>query len=229
MAAALAVVDLLPTSGVIGLGSGTTLAYAIEEVGKRVRAGRMSIVGVPTSYQARLLAYQYGIPIRDSMDVDHVDVTMDGADEVDPRGNLIKGGGGAHATEKLVAAASKRLIIIVDESKIVQELGHRFAVPADVFPAGLAYAMRRFRDLGGAPEVRSGKGKIGPVISDLGNIVVDIRFDGIPDPARLDAQLNAIPGVVAHGLFVGLASQAVVSRPPADKPSVQVLEFQRPT
>lgn len=227
IAAARAAVEMLPASGVIGLGSGTTLAYAIEEVGKRMRAGRMDIVGVPTSYQARLLARQYGIPLRDPMDVDRIDVTMDGADEIDPQGNLIKGGGGAHATEKLVAAASRQLIVIADESKIVPQLGQRFAVPADVFPAALAFAMRCFRDLGGEPEIRTGKGKIGPVISDLGNIVVDIRFGGIADPARLDAQLNAIPGVVAHGLFVGLASQAVIAKLPADSPTVQVLEFRR--
>lgn len=226
-AAALAAVEMLPTRGVIGLGSGTTLAYAIEEIGRRVQAGQMEITGVPTSYQSRMLANQYCIPIHDSMDIDRIDVTIDGADEVDPRGNLIKGGGAAHATEKVVAAASKRLIILVDESKLVQQLGRRFAVPADVFPEGLALAMRYFRNAGGHPEIRQSKGKIGPAISDLGNIVVDVRFEGISDPIKLDRELNAIPGVVAHGLFVGLASQAVVACRDGNKVTIKTIPFHR--
>ncbi len=228
-ATALAAVDLIPDGAVVGLGSGTTLAFALEEIGRRVRAGTLRIVGVPTSYQARLLAVSAGIPIRESMDVDTVDVTIDGADEVDPAGHLIKGGGAAHCTEKVVAAASQRLIIVVDGSKLVERLGTRFAVPVDVFPAGLALAIRRLRGLGGEPVVRQGAGKIGPVISDLGNIVVDVRFDGIADPARLDAQINAIPGVVGHGLFVGMTSQVVAGRPPADDPKIEVIEFSRST
>lgn len=226
-AAALAAVEMIPANTVVGLGSGTTLAYAIRELGLRVRDGRLKIVGVPTSYQARLLAVENGIPIRESMDVDSIDITIDGADEIDPPGNLIKGGGAAHCTEKVVAAASRRLIIIVDESKIVTQLGTKFAVPVDVFPAGLALAMRRLRDLGGQPAVRTGPGKIGPTISDLGNIVVDVRFPGIADPADLDCRINAIPGVVGHGLFVGMCSQAIVARPPLDKPAIQVLDFAR--
>jgi ribose 5-phosphate isomerase A len=219
---------MVPSDAIVGLGSGTTLAYAIRELGNRVRSGRLKILGVPTSYQARLLAVEHGIPIRESMDVEAIDITIDGADEVDPQGNLIKGGGAAHCTEKVVAAASRRLVIIVDESKIVKQLGTRFAVPVDVFPAGLALAMRRLRELGGAPAARFGQGKIGPVISDLGNIVVDVRFDGIGDPAMLDREINAIPGVVGHGLFIGMCSQTIVARPPLDKPVIQVLEFVAP-
>jgi ribose 5-phosphate isomerase A len=226
-AAALAAVDMVQNDTVVGLGSGTTLAYAIRELGERVRSGRLKILGVPTSYQARLLAVENGIPIRESMDVDAIDITIDGADEVDPQGNLIKGGGAAHCTEKVVAAASRRLVIIVDESKIVKRLGTKFAVPVDVFPAGLALVMRRLRELGGTPAARFGQGKIGPVISDLGNIVVDVRFDGIGDPAMLDREINAIPGVVGHGLFIGMCSQAIVARPPLDKPVIQVLDFAR--
>lgn len=224
-AAALAAVDMISNDMVVGLGSGTTLAYAIRELGERVRAGRLKILGVPTSFQARLLAVENNIPIRESMDVDAIDITIDGADEVDPQGNLIKGGGAAHCTEKVVAAASRRLVIIVDESKIVKKLGTKFAVPVDVFPAGLALAMRRLRELGGRPATRFGQGKIGPVISDLGNVVVDVRFDGIDDPAKLDREINAIPGVVGHGLFIGMCSQAIVARPPLDKPVIQVQDF----
>lgn len=228
-AAALAAVDLVPNNAVVGLGSGTTLAYAIQELGRRVRAGQLKIVGVPTSWQAKLLGQESGIPLRDSMDVDAVDVTIDGADEVDPQGNLIKGGGAAHCTEKVVAAASKRLVIIVDESKIVQRLGTKVAVPVDIFPAGLALAMRKLREIGGRPEIRFGKGKIGPVISDLGNIVVDVKFPPMTDPARIDQLINAIPGVVGHGLFIGLCNQVVIAKPPEDKPMIQVIEFKPAT
>lgn len=228
-AAALAAVDLLPAEGLIGLGSGTTLAYAIEEIGRRVRTGRMKIAGVPTSFQARLLAQQYGIPLRDSMDVEHIDATIDGADEVDPQGNLIKGAGAAQGIEKVIATAADKLVIVVDASKIVQELGHNFPVPVDIFPAALSSAMRHLRELGGQPAVRYSKGKIGPVISDLGNIVVDVKFERIPDAAALDRQLNAIPGLVEHGLFVGLASCAVVARAPAENPSIDVMQFERLT
>ncbi len=226
-AAALAAVDLLPTKGIIGIGSGTTLAYAIEEIGRRVRVGQMQIVGVPTSYQARMLGREYGIPLQDSMDVSRIDVTIDGADEVDPHGNLIKGAGAAHCIEKVVASSSKRMIVVVDESKIVERLGRRFPVPVDVFPAGLSYAMRCLRDLGGEVAVRESKGKIGPVVSDLGNVVVDVKFDEIEDAAALDRRLNAIAGVVGHGLFLGLASEAVVAKMSRGEPAVEILQFKR--
>lgn len=226
-AAALAAVEMLPAGGIIGLGSGTTLAYAIEEIGRRIRAGQMDIAGVPTSYQARQLASEYGIPIRDPMGIDRIDVTIDGADEVDPQGNLIKGAGAAHVTEKIIAAMSGRLIIIVDESKIVAQLGTHFPIPLDVVPTSLSFVQRRLRDLGGVPAVRYGQGKIGPVISDLGNVVVDVKFERVADPASLDRQLNAIPGVVGHGLFVGLTSQVVVARSAVGKATVDVMEFHR--
>lgn len=124
-----------------------------------------------------------------------------------------------------MAAASRRLAIIVDESKLVERLGTTFPVPVDVFPAGLALAMRRLRELGGEPAIRFGQGKIGPVISDLGNIVVDVRFAGIDNPAALDQQINAIPGVVGHGLFVGMTSQVVVAKGSPTGPVVRVMEF----
>ena len=115
----------------------------------------------------------------------------------------------------------------MDESKIVKQLGTKFAVPVDIFPAGLAFAMRKLRELGGQPEIRFGKGKIGPVISDLGNIVVDVRFPPMSDPARIDQQINAIPGVVGHGLFIGLCNQVVIAKPPEDKPVIEVREFRK--
>ena len=128
-AVALAAAAEVKDNSVIGLGSGSTVAYFVEEIGSRVRGGKLNVVGVPTSYQTRFMAREHGIPILDPVDVDEVDIAVDGADEVDPQGNLIKGGGGAHVLEKLVGSMSHEFIIVVDESKMVETLGANFAVP----------------------------------------------------------------------------------------------------
>jgi ribose 5-phosphate isomerase A len=225
-AAALAAVDLVPTNTLIGLGSGSTLVHVIKELGERVRQGRLHIVGVPTSYDTRTLAKECGIPIRDAMDVDNVDLAIDGADEVDPAGNLIKGGGGAHVMEKLVAALAQRFIVVVDETKLVQILGGRkYPVPVEVIAPALPFVMRCVRELGGTPIVRNGSGKLGPVISDLGHPIINVDFGPIPDAPRLNQQLNSIPGVVGHGLFIGMADQVIVARSPVESPVVEMLHF----
>lgn len=224
-AAALAAVDLVSTNTIIGLGSGSTLIHVIKELGERVQQGRLRIGGVPTSYQARLVARECRIPIHDPMDVDHVDLAIDGADEVDPAGNLIKGAGGAHVVEKLVAACAARFIVVVDESKLVSVLGERSPVPVEVIAPALSFVLRRIRELGGKPSVRTGSGKLEPVISDLGHPIIDVRFGPITDASRLDQQLNSIPGVVGHGLFIGMADQVVVARSPVESPVVEMLHF----
>jgi ribose 5-phosphate isomerase A len=226
-AAALAAADLVPDNAVVGLGSGSTLVYFIEELGLRVRQGRLHIAGVPTSYQARLLAKECGIPLYDPMDIERVDIAVDGADEVDPLGNLIKGAGGAHVIEKLVAACATRFVVVVDESKRVTTLGERTSVPLEVIAPALSFVMGRVRELGGQPKIRSGNGKLGPVISDLGHLIVDVAFGPITDPARLDQQLNSLPGVLDHGLFVGMTDQVIVAHPPTDKPVLETLRFTR--
>lgn len=228
-AAGLAAVDLVPTDTIIGLGSGSTVAYLIKELGERVRQGRLRITGVPTSYQTRLLAKECGIPLQDLMDVDRMDLAIDGADEVDPVGNLIKGAGGAHVMEKLVAASATRFIIVADETKLVQTLGERYPVPVEVIAPALSLVLRCLRELGGNPTVRCGSGKLGPVISDLGHPILDVHFGLITDVPRLSQQIDSIPGVVGHGLFVGMVDQVVVARSPAESPVVERLNFTRTT
>lgn len=226
-AVALAAADQVPDNAVVGLGSGTTLEFFIRELGARCRAGRLRIVGVPTSLQARLLAAKVGIPVRDPMDVHQIDIDVDGADEVDPAGNVIKGGGAAHVMEKIVAAMAARFIVIVDQSKLVKTLGQTFPVPLEVAAPALALVMDRVTRLGGRPAVRTGSGKIGPVISELGHIIVDAKFDPIQDPTQLDRDLNAIPGLVGHGLFIRMADEALVARPSANGPEIQILTFSK--
>jgi ribose 5-phosphate isomerase A len=226
-AAAVAAVDLIPNGAVVGLGSGSTLVYFIQALGTRVRQGQLHIAGVPTSYQARFLAKEYGIPLHDPMDVESVDIAVDGADEVDPAGNLIKGAGGAHVMEKLVAACAKQFIVVVDERKCVSTLGTRATVPVEAVAPALAFVMRRLRELGGKPVLRSGSGKLGPVISDLGHPILDVEFSVITDAARLDQQINSLPGVLGHGLFVGMADRVLVARSPVGNPIVETLQFTR--
>jgi len=224
-AAAAAAVDLVPSDSILGLGSGSTFAFFLELLGERVRSGQLRIVGVPTSYQTRLLARQYSIPIRDAIDIDHVDVTIDGADEIDPAGNLIKGAGGAHVLEKLVAACADRFIVIADESKLVQTLGERFSVPVEVIAPAAPFVQRRLQALGGTPILRSGAKKVGPVVSDLGNLILDVHFGLIHDPEQLSHDLDCIPGVLGHGLFLNMTDEVIVAKAPADNPMIERRSF----
>lgn len=226
-AAARAAVEQVADGSTVGLGTGTTLAYVLQELGARVQTGEMRVTGVATSYQARFLAKEYGIPVSDAMDIDSLDIAIDGADEVDPQGHVIKGAGAAHVTEKLVAALAKRFIVVVDESKLVGRLGERYPIPIEVIAPALSFVRKRIKEMGGNAVIRTGKGKIGPVISDLGNPILDAHFDHIDDPAALSKRFDSIPGLVGHGLFIGMADRAIVARPPEEKPVVEVLEFRR--
>lgn len=218
----------LPWDGcTVGLGSGSTLAIAIMELGRRVREEKLRITGVPTSYQARLLAHEHGVPVNDMMDVPRLDLAIDGADEVDPAGHLIKGAGAAHVQEKIVAAAAERFVVVVDEAKLVQRLGERCPVPIEVIPLAISYVLRRLRELGFDPQFRKAVGKVGPIVSDNGNPIVDIRLEAGRDPEQLSAQLNAIPGVVGHGLFVGMTNEVLVARSGPDGTSIERIALRR--
>lgn len=220
-AAAAAAVDLVPTRAILGLGSGSTLAFFIQLLGERIRTEKLQVVGVPTSYQTRLLARQHGVPIQDATDIDHVDLAIDGADEIDPAGNLIKGAGGAHVMEKLVAACADRFVVVADESKLVRTLGERFPVPVEVIVPSVPFVLRRLQELGGAPVVRCGPGKLGPVMSDLGNPIIDVRFGVIRDAFTLDHALNNLPGVVGHGLFINMTHDVIVAKSPMENPLIE--------
>ena len=209
--AALEAVKHVKDGFVVGLGSGSTAAYAIEALGARAKRERLSVLGVPTSYQAFLLAVKNGIAVTTLEEHGLVDVTIDGADQIDPKLNLIKGMGAALAREKIVASASKRNIIIADVSKKVNTLGENGQpVPVEVLPFAIAVVKRKIEALGGCAVLREGKSKLGPVITDNGNVVIDAVFGVIRNAAELERKLKMIPGVVETGLFLGLADTAYV-------------------
>lgn len=200
----------------LGLGTGSTAKHFVELLGERVRAG-LNVIGVPTSEATRADAIRCGVALTTLDDIDRLDLTVDGADEIDPALNLIKGGGGALLREKIVAAASDRMIVIADDTKWVDTLG-RFPLPIEVIPFGLA-ATRRGIDKAFAQCSVSGqmvvrKAKDGHVfVTDGGHWIVDAHLGQITDAPRLAGLLTSIPGVVEHGLFVGLASTAVLASP----------------
>ncbi len=203
--------DRVQSGSIVGLGTGSTTAYAIQYIGERLKSGELKdIIGIPTSFQAEVLARQYGIPLTTLDVVDHIDIAIDGADEVDPQLNLIKGGGAAHTREKIVDCLADQFIVVVDSSKLVDKLGSIFAVPIEVLPLAYAPVMRAIEKLGAKPELRMGVKKAGPVITDQGNMVIDAKFDNIDDPAGLEKTLNNIPGVLENGLFVGVTNLVLV-------------------
>ncbi|GBF81642.1 ribose-5-phosphate isomerase RpiA [Aphanothece sacrum] len=199
------------SDSVVGLGTGSTTAYAIEYIGERLRSGDLkNIVGITTSFQGEVLARKYNIPLTTLDVVDHIDIAIDGADEVDPQKNLIKGGGAAHTQEKLVDSLAAQFIVVVDSNKLVDKLGSTFLLPVEVIPKAVMPVMRRLEQLGGKPELRMGIRKAGPVVTDQGNLVIDVKFDSIDDPATLEMTINNIPGVLENGLFVGVADLILV-------------------
>ena len=197
---------------VIGLGTGSTTALAIAELGRRVREEGLSIVGIPTSFSAAKLGHREKIPIRGPSEVARIDLALDGADEVDPQLQLIKGGGAAHTQEKVVARFADQFLVLVDDSKLVPVLGATFAVPVEVLALAEYWVAEAIKGLGGEPQLRYGTGKDGPVVTDHGNLVIDAKFARIDDLHQLGAALDAIPGVIAHGLFIDLADEVYVGQ-----------------
>lgn len=198
---------------VIGLGSGSTAAYAIEEIGNRVKREELRVLGIPTSYQAFMLAVKNKIPITTLEEHTTLDLTIDGADQIDEELNLIKGMGGALAREKIVASASKKLVIIADETKKVKILGeNNHPVPLEVLPFAAPLVIRRIEKKGGKPAIREAIRKVGPVITDNGNLIIDAIFGPIRKPLELETQIKALPGVVETGLFVGMTNIVYVGR-----------------
>ncbi|MGD0405810.1 MAG: ribose-5-phosphate isomerase RpiA [Candidatus Bathyarchaeia archaeon] len=209
--AALEAVKHVKDGFIVGLGSGSTAAFAIEALGERMKREKLHVMGIPTSYQAFLLAVECGIPITTLDEHPEINVTIDGADQITPELNLIKGMGAALAREKIVAAASKLNIIIADQQKKVKVLGeNNQSVPIEVLPFAISLVKRKIIAAGGKPVLREGKGKLGPVITDNGNAILDSYFGLIAKPGELDAKLKMIPGVVETGFFVGLTDIAYV-------------------
>ncbi|HEX8597936.1 MAG TPA: ribose-5-phosphate isomerase RpiA [Chloroflexia bacterium] len=208
--AALRAVEYVRNGMVVGLGTGSTATFAVREIGRRVSEG-LNIRGVPTSERTAALATELGIPLASLEDVEGIDLTIDGADEVDLSTlNVIKGLGGALLREKLVAIATAEVVLIVDESKVVPQLGDHTPLPVEVVPFAWSRTCSTLHALGCTTERRAREdGK--PYITDSGNYLIDCRFQGIPDPPSLGEQIKSITGVVDHGLFLGIARRVIVA------------------
>ncbi|MDQ0976750.1 ribose 5-phosphate isomerase A [Neobacillus niacini] len=198
-------VEYVKDGMVVGLGTGSTVFYTITKLGQLVQQG-LTIIGVPTSEQTKKLAIELGIPLVSLDEVEQIDVAIDGADEVDPKLNLIKGGGGALLREKIIAAAAKTFIVVADSDKNVDTLG-TFPLPIEVVPFGYEMTVKHIRELGASPRLRQKDGT--PYVTDNGNYIIDSNFQEITYPKELEKNLNLIPSVVDNGLFVGMADRVI--------------------
>jgi len=208
-AAGRAAAKLVRDGDVVGLGTGSTAYFAVIALGERVKAG-LKIIGIPTSIQTGDMARGVGIPLTTLDDNPEIDITIDGADEVDPQLRLIKGGGGALLREKVVASASKKMVVVADSGKMVPVLG-KFPLPVEIISFARTVVERKMVSLGGSPKLRT-KPDGSPHLTDNGNQILDCSFGQIADAAGLALALSNIPGIVEHGLFIGLASVALVGR-----------------
>jgi ribose 5-phosphate isomerase A len=208
--AAATAVDEIQSGMVVGLGSGSTAALMVDELGRRLSSGQLhDIIAVPTSEKTAFQAQRLGIPLTTLSEQPQVDLTIDGADEIDPQLDLIKGLGGSLLREKIVAASSTKLLIIADQRKLVQRLGSRSPLPVEVIPFAEQPVKSFLRSLGATTVLRETDGEI--FICDEGNITLDCYFDPMPDPSTLAMQIIAQPGVVDHGFFLGMAHKAIVA------------------
>ena len=196
---------------IVGLGTGSTTAYFIKMLGKMIMNEELfDVYGLPTSYQARILALESGVPVVSLDEVDAIDIAVDGADEVDPHLNLIKGRGAALTMEKIIEYRAGTFLVLVDESKLVEYLGQKMPVPIEVIPAAWRVIKEELEVFNATAELRMGVKKDGPVITDNGNFILDAKFEGIEDPLDLEIELNNIPGVVENGIFADIADIVLV-------------------
>jgi ribose 5-phosphate isomerase A len=211
-AVAAAATEQIQSGMVVGLGSGSTAALMIQALGAKLKSGELrDITGVTTSFQGEVLAAELGIPLQSLNAVDRIDLAIDGADEVDPAFQLIKGGGACHVQEKLVAVRATRFVVVVDASKLVDTLNLGFLLPVEVLPGAWRQVQGQLKDMGGDAALRMAVKKAGPVVTDQGNLVLDVKFaSGIPDPENLEKTINNLPGVLENGLFVNLTDQVLV-------------------
>lgn len=213
--------EFVPDDSCIGLGSGRAARAFVAALGQRVREHSLRVRGIPTSRETAALAEQQGIPLVTLADTDTLDLTVDGADEVDPKLDLIKGYGRAFVRERIVAAASCRLIILIGEEKLVLRLGTRGKLPVEVTPFALSFCERRLAAMGYRPVPYRQDGDL--VLTDNGNYIVDCQIGPIEDPARLENEIRAIPGIVGTGLFLGMADVVLIG----DRNDFQLVEERR--
>ena len=218
--AALEAVKLVKEGYIVGLGSGSTVAYAIRGIGERIRLEGLQVFGIPTSHQSLILAVENKIPLTTLNENPQLDLAIDGADQIDNELNLIKGMGGALTREKIVASVAKKFVIVTDKTKMVERLGINQPLPVEVFPFALPVVKLKIQELEGNPVLREGKGKVGPIITDNGNFIVDVDFGTINAPERLNLQLKSIPGVIETGLFPKMADIIYIG----NSTSIQILK-----
>ena len=211
-AVAAAAVEQIHDGMVVGLGSGSTAALMIQGLGAKLQRGELrNITGVTTSFQGEVLAAELGIPLKSLNAISRINLAIDGADEVDPAFQLIKGGGACHVQEKLVARRAERFVVVVDATKLVDTLNLGFLLPVEVLPGAWRQVQGQLSELGGNAELRMAVRKAGPVVTDQGNLVLDVKFaGGISDPVALEKEINNLPGVLENGLFVNLTHQVLV-------------------
>ena len=211
-ASAVASLNLVENDSVVGLGSGRTVSFVIKELGKKVKREDLNIKVVPTSIQTEILSAKNGLNLTNLLEHPELDLAIDGADQVEVRTlDLLKGAGGALAREKVVAFAAKKFVIVVDEKKVAKR-GLNGKVPVEVLPFGVGFVMREIARIGGRPTLRESRGKLGPVVTDNGNHIIDIDFGRIYYPKKLDRSLRTIPGITETGLFLGLADIVYIGR-----------------
>ena len=225
-AVAQAAVDQIKNGMILGLGSGSTAALMIEALALKIKSGEIKdVVGVTTSFQGEVLATELGIPLKSLSSVSEIDLAIDGADEVDPKFQLIKGGGACHVQEKLVAALAKKFVVVVDSTKLVTKLNLDFKLPVEVLPSAWKQVQKTLKNLGAEGDLRMAQKKAGPIVTDQGNLILDLTFsNGIDQPELLESQINNIPGVLENGLFVNLTDEVLVGKVENDEVGVESLK-----
>ena len=213
-AVAEAAVNEVTSNMIVGLGSGSTAAIMIKSLANKIKTGELKeIRGVPTSFQSEVLALELGIPLIDLVSVDQIDLAIDGADEVNPAYQLIKGGGACHVREKLVASRANKLLIVIDQTKLVKNLNEEFPLPVEVLPSAWKQVKDVIEDMDAQCKLRLAEKKAGPVVTDEGNLILDVLFNGgIKNPKEIELQINNIPGVLENGLFVDLTYKVLVGK-----------------
>ena len=199
---------------ILGLGSGSTAALMIRSLAEEIRSGKLkNIRGVATSFQSEVLALELDIPLIDLASVSQIDLAIDGADEVDPGFQLIKGGGACHVREKLVASKADEFLIVIDETKLVQKLNKSFPLPVEVLPNSWKLVQDVISEMNGSSHLRMATRKAGPIVTDQGNLILDVLFnDGINNPKDIEMSINNIPGVLENGLFVDITDKVLVGK-----------------
>ena len=213
-AVAEAAVNEVTSNMIVGLGSGSTAAIMIKTLANKIKAGELkNIRGVPTSFQSEVLALELGIPLIDLVSVSQIDLAIDGADEVNPDYQLIKGGGACHVREKLVASKANKLLIVVDQTKLVENLNEVFPLPVEVLPSAWKQVKDVIEKMDAKCKLRMAEKKAGPIVTDEGNLILDVLFNGgIKNPRKIELLINNIPGVLENGLFIDLTDKVLVGK-----------------